>query len=129
MMERRAHPRLPKGYRLRLRELAFPPSGPWHAGRCRDVSASGLAVEVPLPLAAGSLVEIRLHVPRLNLHHPGFFKAMENVLDQNLCAVARVVRYQYLGRSYLLALTFTSLDPDDACAWERLLERLRRAMC
>lgn len=123
MKERRRSPRLAKGYRLRLREVAFP-APPWSEAVCRDVSAGGLAVETRLLLPAGALVEVRLAVPRLNLYHPGFFKALESAADQELRAVAEVVRAEPLAGRMLLGLRLASIDDDDRRAWERLLARL-----
>ncbi|BDV02084.1 hypothetical protein TDMWS_21690 [Thermodesulfomicrobium sp. WS] len=126
MRERRKAPRLPKAYRLRLREVAFPPTA-WVDAACRDVSATGLAVECGLALSPGTPVEMRLVVPRLNLYHPGFFKALENAVHQELRAVGCVVRVQQHGWRMLLGLQFTDIDPDDRRAWERLLTRLLEA--
>lgn len=123
MKERRHSPRLAKRYRLRLREVAFPPQ-PWTAAVCQDVSAAGLAVETHLLLVPDTLVEVRLTVPRLNLYHPGFFKTLESAVDQELRAVAKVVRMTRQGSSALVGLHLASLDEDDRRAWERLLARL-----
>lgn len=127
MRERRKTPRLTKAYRLRLREVAFPPAT-WVETTCRDVSATGLAVECRRAFPPQTLVEVRLQVPRLNLYHPGFFKALESAADQELRAVGRVVRAELRGEQTLLGIEFTALDPDDHCAWERLLARLREAL-
>jgi hypothetical protein len=123
MRERRKTPRLAKAYRLRLREVAFPPAA-WTDATCRDVSATGIAVECALPLVPGAPVEVRLVVPRLNLYHPGFFKTLENAAHQELRAVGRVVRAERQGWQALLGIQFTDLDQDDRRAWERLLARL-----
>ncbi|MEJ5243763.1 MAG: PilZ domain-containing protein [Desulfomicrobiaceae bacterium] len=123
MRERRKTPRLAKAYRLRLREVAFPPAA-WVEATCRDVSATGLAVECALTLAPGAPVEVRLVVPRLNLYHPGFFRALENAAHQELRAVGHVVRAERRGGHTVLGIELTDMDPDDQRAFARLLTRL-----
>jgi c-di-GMP-binding flagellar brake protein YcgR len=128
--ERRTEARLPKSYRLEVSEFAFPlGSAPMRKAVCIDVSAGGLAVLTDHRFVVGDQVLVRLRIARLNRFRQGFFKAHESDGEQELQAVAEVVRVDRdASQNYRLGLRFTNVYEDDWQALRGLIEHEIRRM-
>jgi c-di-GMP-binding flagellar brake protein YcgR len=128
--ERRQYERLPKNFRVELKELAFGASNNQAVQtRCLNISAGGLLLEVPRSFSQGQKVQVRLYVPSLNRFHPSFFKVFESSLEQSLLAVAEVARVQEKVplQLYQVGIKFLDVYEDDWQALYRMLDSAREA--
>ena len=120
----RQYQRLPRPYRVEAKLLQFPVS---HSvvinAPCYDISAGGLCVESLKFLNVGDLMQIRVHVPRLNKFSPSFFKAYENDTEQYVQCIGKVAWVRPLGGKYLIGLHFTDIDPDQRKALKGLIQK------
>jgi c-di-GMP-binding flagellar brake protein YcgR len=120
----RQYQRLPRPYRVEAKLLQFPVSPrPVINAPCYDISAGGLCVECPNFLNVGDLMQIRVHVPRLNKFSPGFFKPYENDTEQYVQCIGQVAWVRPLGGKYLIGLNFTDIDPDQRKALKGLIQK------
>jgi chromosome partitioning protein len=91
--ERRQYVRFSKSFPVSLRRYELPLSAQdMVEASCRNISASGMLLESPSGFATGAKVQTTIRIPGLNRFHPCFSKVFENDHDQNLVAVAEVVR-------------------------------------
>jgi len=90
---------------------------------CYDIGAGGLCVESPTALTVGDLMQIRVHVPRLNKYSPSFFKTYENDTEQYVQCIGQVAWVRFLGVKYLVGLSFTDIDPDQRKALKNLVQK------
>ncbi|MFP4392344.1 MAG: PilZ domain-containing protein [Desulfohalobiaceae bacterium] len=123
--ERRQYARLPKNFRVELRELSFSASQKQAVQtRCLNVSAGGLLLETSRSFSQGQKVQVRLYVPSLNRFHPSFFKVFESSLDQSLLAVAEIVRLEEKVplQLYQVGIQFLDVYEDDWQALYRMLD-------
>ncbi|MFO8031210.1 MAG: PilZ domain-containing protein [Desulfohalobiaceae bacterium] len=125
--DRRQYQRLPKDFRVELKELSFAASG--HQAvqtRCLNVSAGGLLLETSRSFNLGQKVQVRLFVPSLNRFHPSFFKVFESSLEQSLLAVAEVARVEEKLplQLYQVGIRFLDVYEDD---WQALYKMLDSA--
>ncbi len=124
----RRYKRLLRPYRVEARRLQFPP--PTRSvidGPCYDIGAGGLCVECPNALDEGDLLQVRVHVPKLNKYSPGFFKAYENDAEQYVQCIATVAWIRRSGGSYLVGLQFTDIDSDKRTALQGLVDKAAAA--
>ncbi|MFP4213928.1 MAG: PilZ domain-containing protein [Desulfohalobiaceae bacterium] len=122
---RRQYARIPKNFRVELKELAFGSGGQQSIQtRCLDVSAGGLLLETSRSFSPGQKVQVRLYVPSLNRYHPSYFKVFESSLDQSLLAVAEVARVEEKLplKLYQLGIKFLDVYEDDWQALYRMLD-------
>jgi c-di-GMP-binding flagellar brake protein YcgR len=120
--DRRQYVRLEKPFTVTMQLFDFPPSGEEVETVCRNISAGGMLLESPRGVFPGSMVKATIHIPMLNKFHPGFFKVFENDLDQNLIALAEVVRSQELSQeAHVLGLKFVDVYEDDWKALHNLI--------
>ena len=125
--EKRKHYRLPKNFRVELREFKFPLARQKaHEIFSVDISAGGLLVECGRNFAVGEKLQVKIFIASLNKYHPGFFKVFESDAGQYLQAIAEVVRSEEripLTR-YALGLRFLDVDHDD---WNALRNFIMKA--
>ena len=120
----RQYQRLPRPYRVEAKLLQFPISpSPVINAPCYDISAGGLCVECPKALNIGDLMQIRVHVPRLNKFSPSFFKAYENDTDQYVQCIGKVAWVRPVSGKHLIGLNFTDIDPDQRKALKGLIQK------
>jgi c-di-GMP-binding flagellar brake protein YcgR len=118
--DRRQYVRLSRAFRVSLRLFGFPlVAQEVVEASCRNISVGGMLLESPSGFDSGDMVQTTIRIPGLNKFHPGFFKVFENDFDQNLMAVAEVIRSeeQEATGSYELALRFVDVYEDD---WKAL---------
>lgn len=123
--ERRSFERLPRQFRVQLMPLAFADSRqPTLSTRCLNISAGGILLEAERFIQVGEKVQVRLFLPRLNKYHPSYFKVFESSVDQNVLAVAEVVRCETKapGHSYEIGIKFLDVYEDDWQALYRMLQ-------
>lgn len=123
--ERRKYSRYLNQFQVELSKFVFPLEVQERvATKCINVSAGGLLLQTDFPFTQGDKVQVRLHVPRLNKYHPGFFKVFESVSDQTLLAISTIVRVRPLsGEGYEVALKFLDVYEDDWLALYHLLQK------
>ena len=120
----RQYQRLLRPYRVEAKLLQFPaPLHPVINAPCYDIGAGGLCVESSQALDIGALMQIRVHVPRLNKHSPSFFKAYENDAEQYVQCIAKVAWVRPSGGKYLVGLIFSDIDPDQRKALKNLVQK------
>ena len=120
----RQYQRLPRPYKVEAKPLQFPmPPNPVISAPCYDIGAGGLCVESPSSLTIGELMQIRVHVPRLNKYSPRFFKAHENDADQYVQCIGKVAWVRPSSGKYLVGLNFTDIDPDQRKALQSLVQK------
>ena len=120
----RQYRRLLRPYRVEAKHLQFPiPLHPAINALCYDIGAGGLCVESSVPLNIGDLMQIRVHVPRLNKYSPGFFKAYENDAEQYVQCIGKVAWVRPSCGKYLVGLNFTDIDPDQRKALQALVQK------
>ncbi|WP_457572581.1 PilZ domain-containing protein [Desulfovulcanus sp.] len=125
--ERRKFMRLPKNYRVEIRELTFPLNQQkWLLLECADISAGGLRISCPQRFSAGQKLQIKIYIPRLNKFHPSFFKVFESDVGQYLEAVAEVAWVKEIlpFTRYELGLRFVDVYEDDWQALHNMIKRL-----
>jgi c-di-GMP-binding flagellar brake protein YcgR len=123
--ERRSYERLPRQFRVQLIPFAFTHNRqPTLATRCVNISAGGILLESDTFIEVGEKVQVRLFLPRLNKYHPSYFKVFESSVDQNLLAVAEVVRCETKApaSSYDIGIKFLDVYEDDWQALYRMLQ-------
>ena len=124
----RQYQRLLRPYRVEAKQLQFPiPPHPVINGLCYDIGAGGLCVESPRTLNVGDLMQIRVHVPKLNKYSPSFFKAYENDAEQYVQCIAKVAWVRPSGGKYLVGLNFTDIDSDQRKALQGLVQKAMQA--
>jgi c-di-GMP-binding flagellar brake protein YcgR len=120
--DRRQYVRLQKPFTVTMQLFDFPPSDEEVETVCKNISAGGMLLESPRGVCPGSMIKAKIHIPKLNKFHPGFFKVFENDLDQNLIALAEVVRSQELSQeAHELGLKFVDVYEDDWKALHNLI--------
>jgi c-di-GMP-binding flagellar brake protein YcgR len=123
----RQYQRLLRPYKVEAKLLQFPiPSHPVISAPCYDIGAGGLCVESANALNIGDLMQIRVHVPKLNKYSPGFFKAYENDAEQYVQCIGKVAWIRPSGGAYLVGLNFTDIDPDQRKALKSLVQQATR---
>jgi len=90
---------------------------------CYDIGAGGLCVESRRDLGIGDIMQIRVHVPKLNKYSPSFFKAYENDAEQYVQCIGKVAWVRPLGGKFLVGLNFTDIDPDQRKALKSLVQK------
>ena len=124
--ERRKFTRLPKTYKVEIRELTFPLNKDWLPLKCVDISAGGLRLVTSCKFSPGQRLQVKIYIPGLNKFHPGFFKVFEDDVSQTLEAVAEVAWVKEilpLAR-YELGLRFVDVYEDDWRALHNMIKRL-----
>ena len=124
--ERRRFTRLPKNYKVEIRELTFPLNKDWLSLKCVDISAGGLRLVTSCKFSPGQRLQVKIYIPRLNKFHPSFFKVFEDDVSQTLEAVAEVAWVKEilpLAR-YELGLRFVDVYEDDWLALHNMIKRL-----
>jgi c-di-GMP-binding flagellar brake protein YcgR len=120
--DRRQYVRLEKPFTVSIKLFDFPPSEEVVEAVCRNISAGGMLLESPRGVLQGSMVKATIHIPKLNKFHPGFFKVFENDFDQNLVALAEVIRsHELSGEVHELGLKFVDVYEDDWKALHNLI--------
>jgi len=123
--DRRQYHRWSKEMRVELSELSFSDQRQrMISTRCLNVSAGGLLLESPQFFQTGDKVRVKLFVPRLNRYHPSYFKVFESSTDQNLMAVAEVVRVEERVpfQKYRIGIQFLDVYEDD---WQALFRMIQ----
>lgn len=125
--EKRKDYRLPKNFRVEVREFKFPLARQkTHEIFSVDISAGGLLVECGQNFAKGEKLQVKIFIASLNKYHPGFFKVFESDAGQYLQVIAEVVRSEErvpLSR-YALGIRFVDVDHDD---WNALRKFIVKA--
>ncbi|MCL1985607.1 MAG: PilZ domain-containing protein [Betaproteobacteria bacterium] len=124
----RQYQRLLRPYRVEARPLCFPmPPHPVINAPCYDIGAGGLCVEASRSFEIGELMQIRVHVPKLNKYSPSFFKSYENDAEQYVQCIGKVAWVRSSGGKYLVGLNFTDIDPDQRKALKNLVQKAMQA--
>ena len=124
----RQYQRLLRPYRVEARRLEFPvPLHPVIDALCYDIGAGGLCVESLRALSIGDIMQIRVHVPKLNKYSPSFFKAYENDAEQYVQCIGKVAWIRPSGGKYLVGLNFTDIDTDQRKALQSLVQKALQA--
>ena len=122
--DQRQYLRLPRPYRVQVRELVFPiAKDPLLEGTVHDISRGGLCVESPDPYDKGASWHVSVHIPLLNKFTSGFFKVYENDAEQYFQAIAEVAWCRQVRSGYLVGIKFTNIDDDLSSALERLIDK------
>lgn len=127
--ERRQYDRLPKNFRVEVKEFKFPlVQQKTHEVSCSDISAGGLRVECSEHFEQGSKVTVKIFIPSLNKFHPGFLKVFESDVGQYLQAIAEImwVECRSDAPGYSLGIRFLDIDQDDWRALRNLIQKLMR---
>lgn len=122
--ERRQEVRLPKNFRVELREFRFPLARQRkHAVCCADISAGGMSVDCGQKFKEGDKLQVKIYIPSLNKFHSGFFKVFESDAGQYLQAIAEVVRVEEVMplTRYKHGIKFLDVDFDDLQALRRFI--------
>ena len=124
---RRKFVRLPKSYNVEINEFKFPITRQSRiTATCADISVGGLCVESPEPFKPGAHLQLKVHIPLLNKHMPGFFKVYENDAEQYLQTIAEVAWSVPIPGGYQAGLRFVDLDPDVNQALTSLINKALR---
>jgi len=118
--EKRRDLRLPKNFRVEIREFRFPlVRQPRFEVSCADISAGGMLLECRKKFEAETKLQVKIFIPSFNKYHPGFFKVFESDSGQFLQAIAEVVHVTDVVplTSYALGIKFLDVDHDD---WQAL---------
>lgn len=124
--EQRRDLRLPKNFRVEVREFKFPLARqPKFEVSCADISAGGMKLECRKKFEAGTKLQVKIFIPSFNKYHPGFFKVFESDAGQFLQAIAEVVRVQDVVplTSYAMGVKFLDVDQDDWTALRNFITR------
>ncbi|GAB6177979.1 PilZ domain-containing protein [Desulfobaculum senezii] len=124
--ERRREVRLPKNFRVELREFRFPLARQKkHEVSCADISASGMSVVCGQKFKDGDKLQVKIFIPSLNKFHSGYFKVFESDAGQYLQAIAEVVRIEEIMplTRYKHGIRFLDVDFDDLQALRRFISR------
>ncbi len=127
--ERRRYERLPKNFRVEVREFKFPLAQQRPVDVCcTDISSGGLRVECADRFEKGDKVTAKIHIPSLNKYHPGFLKVFESDTGQYLQAIAEIMWVEETGGepAYALGIRFLDVDQDDWKALSNLIHKLLR---
>ena len=120
--EQRKYNRLPKNYFIEYKEFVYPLNQQtFLQASLVDISAGGVCVECSKSFPAGTKLQLRVHVPRLNKFKPGFFKYYENDQEQYLNAIGEVAWVDSSGEGTLMGVKFLDLDPDMVTAIHGLI--------
>jgi len=120
----RQYQRLTRPYRVEARRLEFPlPLHPAIDALCYDIGAGGLCVESRNKLDLGELMQIRVHVPKLNKFSPSFFKTYENDTEQYVQCLGKVAWVRPESGKFLVGLNFTDIDSDQRKALKNLVQK------
>jgi hypothetical protein len=92
-------------------------------GPCYDIGAGGLCVECAVAPDVGDMLQVRVHVPRLNRYSPGFFKSYENDAEQYVQCIAVVAWVRPSGGGCLVGVNFTDIDSDTHRALQNLIDK------
>ena len=124
--ERRKFTRLPKNYKVEIRELTFPLNKDWLPLKCVDISAGGLRLVTSCKFSPGQRLQVKIYIPGLNKFHPSFFKVFESDVGQSLEAVAEVAWVKEILplAKYELGLRFVDVYEDDWRALHNMIKRL-----
>lgn len=78
------------------------------------MSATGVLLRAPAPVALGTLIKMKFNVSGIHRFRPGFFKP-DSAQAQQVVVLGRVVRVDEIepGRLYDLGILFINIDPDD----------------
>ncbi|EPR37306.1 type IV pilus assembly PilZ [Desulfovibrio sp. X2] len=127
--DRRQYQRLPKNFRVEVREFKFPlvQQKP-HEVCCTDISEGGLRVECPDRFEVGDKVTVKIFIPSLNKFHPGFLKVFESDAGQYLQAIAEIMWVEERGGEpgYALGIRFLDVDHNDWKALGNLIRKFLR---
>lgn len=118
--EKRRDFRLPKNFRVEVREFKFPLARqPKFEVKCTDISAGGMSLECRKKFEAETKLQLKIFIPSFNKYHPGYFKVFESDAGQFLQAIAEVVYVKDVIplTSYALGIKFLDVDYDD---WQAL---------
>jgi hypothetical protein len=118
--ERRKFTRLPKNYKVEIRELTFPLNKDWLSLKCVDISAGGLRLVTSCKFSPGQRLQVKIYIPGLNKFHPGFFKVFEDDVSQTLQAVAEVAWVKEIFFSGKSILADNDYPATDGCTWYEL---------
>lgn len=119
--------RLPKSYSVEVKELAFPmTNSATIRSTVNDISAGGISIESPRPLASGLTMQVRVNIPTLNKYSSSFFKVYENDADQYLIAIAKTVWCKPIGGKYLVGMEFVNVDETQGNALKSLINKAVR---
>lgn len=122
--DQRQYLRLPRPYRVQVRELVFPiAKDPLLEGSAHDISKGGLCIESLAPYEKGAIWHVSVHIPLLNKFSTGFFKVYENDAEQYFQAIAEVAWCRKIATGYLIGIQFTNIDEDLSRALERLIDK------
>ena len=111
--EQRKYNRLPKSYFIEYKEFKYPTGHQdFLKSNLMDISAGGVCVECVRSFPAGTKLQLRVHVPRLNKFMPGFFKYYENDQEQYINAIGEVAWVDSSRGRTLMGVKFLDLDPD-----------------
>ncbi|MFW6324513.1 MAG: PilZ domain-containing protein [Desulfovibrionales bacterium] len=123
--DRRQYQRIGKSFQVRLQKLEYPVNDQKSVALwCKNISAGGLLLDSEDKLfEEGDKVRTTISIPRLNKFHPGFFKVFQNDAEQNLIAVAQVVRSgkRDSGPGYEIGISFVDVYEDDWRALSRMI--------
>lgn len=122
--DKRQYLRLPRPYRVQVRELVFPiAKNPLLEGPVNDISKGGLCIESPEAYELGTRLHVSVHIPLLNKFSTGFFKVYENDAEQYFQAIAEVAWCEQVSDAYLVGIKFINIDEDLSGALGRLIEK------
>lgn len=125
-VDQRRDLRLPKSFRVEIKEFKFPLARqPWFEVSCADISAGGMKVECRKKFEVGTKVQVKIFIPSFNKYHPGFFKVFESDAGQFLQAISEVVRVEDVIplTSYAMGVKFLDVDHDDWTALRNFIMR------
>lgn len=127
--ERRKFARLPKQFILRLEEcdLCEEITGlgeEWVKGVTKNISASGLLIEVGKPLPVGMTLNIEMQIPDLQKYRMSVHPTKHACSLTPFNAIVKVVRSEEIesDRIYDVGVVFVNIDPHNRDALEKYIQ-------
>ncbi len=126
-VERRRYYRMPMSHILEIREFSFSETDEPVQSRLKDVSGGGVLLESGKPYNVGSLVELKLKIPRWNRHKTEFLKPDWTSEIEPLVTLGYVVRVEEIEarQRYEIGVVFECIDEDHRMALMRYIEELK----
>ncbi len=127
-IEKRQDYRLPKSFRVEIREFRFPMARqPKYSIACANISTGGMLLECRKKFESGTKLQVKIFIPSFNKFHPGFLKVFESDAGQFFQAIAEIVHTHDIVplTSYALGVKFLDIDSDDWTALRRFIIKSR----
>lgn len=125
--EKRKYYRMPMEHLLEFREYSFSGDQKTIESKLKDVSGGGVLLESDKALPVGSLIEMKLKIPRWNRYKTEFVKPDWTSETEPLVTLGHVVRVEEIeeGKEYEIGVVFECIDDDHRNALMKYIEELK----